>query len=216
MADIIYIGSPKGGVGKSCVSHLLGHGLGSGLGTGRRKVIVPAAVAITDAGNPIPAQAGRRYLIVDGRNSKAFADNVVPLGDIKRTVLIIDGGANRPDLDELGQSAGLMIIPITWTDTALVMSLEALKRFPKAVGLPNGWPKEDTPKWDRNADLAALLPKHRLLPPLPSVAKVDVIARDGWYNTYATDYTKPGRDLAANVLERMGKKPEDYQLQPSA
>lgn len=215
MADLIYFGSPKGGVGKSCCSHLAAHGFGSGLGAGRRKVIIPTAVAITDAGNPVPTQPGRRYLIVDGRTSKAMAQNVVPLGNTNKTILIIDGGANRPDLDELGQQASLMIIPIMWTDTCLSMSLDALTRFPKAVGLPNAWPREDTPKWDRNADLAALLPKDRLLPPVPSVAKLDVIARDGWYNTYAADYTRPGRELAASILDRMGKKAEDYQMDPA-
>ena len=204
MAEIIATGGGKGGSGKTSLAHALAHGLGS------LPSIIPAAVVVMEARTPIPTAPGRRYVVLDGSTPEAYQKNVVPLFEVEKAIVVLDGMANNQRFDELAANADLMLIPLDWSFQGLTYGREDLQRFPDAVGVPNAWPKEGTAEWKRLADEAARIPADRLLERMPSVPKLDIIAYDREYHRHAASLAPPCKRFALNVLARLGKHPFDY------
>ncbi len=96
--------SPKGGVGKTSLGHLLA------LGSAWRNI--PAYFFHTDMREPMTVK-DRPYGYLDVRNDVDL-ENVVGKLEDKEGLIIIDGGGNRSDFDEwISEYVDLVIIPIT-------------------------------------------------------------------------------------------------------
>lgn len=108
----------KGGSGKSMVAHLLAHGLSRGYG-------IVTNVVVTDVRDKTPMMmtGNRKYFVSSISNQDANYDveqfqlifmNTAKFGD---SVLIIDGGANRSNLDHaLAPICDLVLVPMGISD----------------------------------------------------------------------------------------------------
>ncbi len=101
MARVIAFAGSKGGTGKSTLSHLAAHGAGS------LSRPIPTIVVTTDPEDAL-AEGERRYVVVDGRSPPLLADQLQRLLAIDRLLVIVDGVANRSDVDRV-----LSRIPLT-------------------------------------------------------------------------------------------------------
>lgn len=104
----------KGGSGKSMISHLLAHGLSRGYG-------LFANVVMTDVreDQPINMTSNRDYLISSIKNRDVKSDSeeldkiFTQTAKIPDSILIIDGGANRANLDlAFAKVCDLILIPV--------------------------------------------------------------------------------------------------------
>ncbi len=115
--------SPKGGVGKTCLSHALA--LGSVLkGT-------PAHMMHTDNRPPIKVLA-RPYMYYDARNPSAL-ETLVSSALNQDGLCVIDSGGNRPEIDQwIAPSVDLVVMPINPDEEAVDETLrymEVLKGY---------------------------------------------------------------------------------------
>lgn len=104
----------KGGSGKTMISHLLAHGLSKGYG-------VFTNVVMTDvrADQPTNISPGREYYVsaITNRSPEQDAEELdkifVQTAKMPDSVLIIDGGANRVNLDkQFVRHANLTMVPM--------------------------------------------------------------------------------------------------------
>jgi hypothetical protein len=104
----------KGGSGKTMASHFLAHGLSKGYG-------VYTNVLMTDVrqGRPIDINPKREYYLSSISNKDAKSDlmemhKVFELtNQVNRSVLVIDGGANRVNIDDsLAEFCDVILIPM--------------------------------------------------------------------------------------------------------
>lgn len=114
----VLITSPKGGVGKTSLCHLLA------LGAAWQRV--PAYVMHTDNRPPMKVN-GRSYGYYDARDPKKLA-TLMENALNNDGFCIIDSGGNRADFDKwLVKSVDLTIIPVSPDPEAAPMALEHLK-----------------------------------------------------------------------------------------
>jgi chromosome partitioning protein len=196
MTKVIVLAGDKGGSGKTTSSHAIAHGLAM--------YGISAFHISTDSRREILPPKTRRYATLDGREPAMLGALLDRLATMAETVVLIDGGGGRPDVDRvLAQVADLTILPFMQSQTDLRVVRADLDRLPDAVGLPNRWP---TQKWAREVadkELAAELGgyMHRLMSPVPEINGYVSLLRD----TGAAARINPScRQLALRVLERMG------------
>jgi len=92
MASVVSFSGSKGGTGKTTAAHLCAHGAGS-LSRPIATVLIttdPLDQLVTDE---------RRCLVVDGRTPQLLADALARYADVERALVIVDGVANRPDIE---------------------------------------------------------------------------------------------------------------------
>lgn len=202
MAKLIAVAGEKGGTGKTTVAHLIGHGAGS------LPHPIDAVVVTTDAGDD-PVTGARRYLPLDGRDLAALPGMLQQLDQQDRLLIVIDGAAARPELDQLVQTvADLVLLPFapSYQDTARVC--RDLDRLPSAIALPNRWPTH--PDVARRAERwLAEIPKDRRLPPVTTLSRVDELLDGTAYGRVATPLSRRAQQLVIEVLHRMKVHPLD-------
>lgn len=200
---VIAVASLKGGAGKTTISLLLGQGFG-----GHQ---VPAWVWTTDIDDEVPEGMDGRYCLwEDGRDGR-LASGLRNLVDV-RGVSIIDGGANREELDRLFvQLADLVIIPTMMTrkdihKTALYVqrfTAPDLPRQPEILVLPNAW-TDDEHGAERLRILREALGDHahRVLSPVMRMKAAGELDEDSVSYNYRV--SRAGKEIASQVVGRMG------------
>ena len=134
MAKVVAFAGSKGGTGKSTLSHLAAHGAGS------LPRPIPAVVVTTDPEDTL-AEGERRYVVVDGRSPVLLADQLQRLLPVERLLILIDGVANRADVDHvLADIADLVVVPYGPSAQDGARAVANLEGLPTAVAMPNRWP----------------------------------------------------------------------------
>lgn len=129
---IVFFAGTRGGVGKTVMSHAAC--LGAILHD------QPAVYVLTDPLRKL-REEGRPYGVLDGRNHKALAQILEASLKNRSGWTIIDGGGNRPAVDEaIADAADLCILPFRNTDEDLDVVGNDLNRLPKAIAWPTAWP----------------------------------------------------------------------------
>jgi chromosome partitioning protein len=132
MSKFIYFGGQKGGTTKTTTAHLVC--LGAILKS------QPAAYVLTDPNRQLKAQ-GRPYGILDGRDPHKLAQIITANSSIHNGWLVIDGGGNRPAMDEqLAAEADLCLLPFRPSEEDLDMVSQDLSRLSNAFAWPSAWP----------------------------------------------------------------------------
>jgi len=131
---VVAFAGSKGGTGKTTFSHLVAHGAGS------LPHPIPAVVVTTDPEDTL-AVGDRRYVVVDGRSPALLADQIHRLLGIERLLVVVDGVANRADVDRvLAEIADLVVIPYGPSAQDGARAAANLDGLPTAVAMPNRWP----------------------------------------------------------------------------
>ena len=202
MARIIAFAGTKGGTGKSTLSHLVAHGAGS------LPHPIPTVVLTTDPEDAL-TEGDRRYVVVDGRSPQLLADQLERLLAMERLLVIVDGVANRADVDRvLAELADLVVIPFGPSDQDGARAAASLAAMPGAVGLPNRWPTH--PGVARRARRwLAMVPASRRLPEFRAIPRLDALLSRDSYGEIAYEIAAPARGLIIEVLARAGIEPAD-------
>lgn len=165
MTALVSIIGSKGGSGKTTLSHMLCHGFSL---IGRH-----AAYVMTDIGRQPPPPGGLPYVFADGRTDAARARIIAALRERKDWIGIVDGGANRIDVDSaLYAESDLVLLPFRDSQEDLRVVCSDLERLPRAYALPAQWP---TNPWQYKASLRILeaIPQEfqgRVLAPVFSIS----------------------------------------------
>jgi chromosome partitioning protein len=129
---IVFFAGTRGGVGKTVMSHAAC--LGAILHD------QPAVYVLTDPLRKL-REEGRPYGVLDGRTPTTLAHILEQSRDNGDGWTIIDGGGNRPAVDEaIAEAADLVILPFRNTDEDLDVVGNDLVRLPRAIAWPTGWP----------------------------------------------------------------------------
>ena len=200
MARVIAFAGSKRGTGKSTLSHLAAHGAGS------LSRPIPTIVVTTDPEDTL-AEGERRYVVVDGRSPPLLADQLQRLLAINRLLVIVDGVANRSDVDRvLGEVADLVIIPYGPSAQDGARAAANLGSLPVAVGMPNRWPTHPGVAKRARRWLEAV-PSDRRLPALKAITRLDALLSRESYGEIAYDIAAPARGLILEILARAGIEP---------
>ena len=150
---IVFFSGTRGGVGKTVMSHAAC--LGAVLHD------QPAVYVLTDPMRKL-REEGRPYGVLDGRDPQKLAHILSESRKNAAGWTIIDGGGNRPAFDEaVAAVADLCIFPFRASDEDLDVVGNDLKRIPKGIAWPTGWPTNPY------ALLAANLMLHRFTKSFP-------------------------------------------------
>lgn len=202
MARVIAFAGSKGGTGKSTLSHLAAHGAGS------LPKPIPTVVVTTDPEDAL-AEGERRYVVVDGRSPSLLADQLQRLLGIERLLVIIDGVANRSDVDRiLSEVTDLVIIPYGPSAQDGVRAAANLKALPVAVGMPNRWPTHPGVARRARRWLEAV-PGNRRLPALKAIPRLDALLSRDSYGEIAYEIAAPARGLILEILAKAGVDPDE-------
>ena len=202
MARVIAFAGSKGGTGKSTLSHLAAHGAGS------LSKPIPTIVVTTDPEDAL-AEGERRYVVVDGRSPPLLADQLQRLLAIDRLLVIVDGVANRSDVDRvLGEVADLVIIPYGPSAQDGARAAANLESLPVAVGMPNRWPTHPGVVKRARRWLEAIPPDRRL-PALKAIPRLDALLSRESYGEIAYDIAAPARGLILEILAKARIEPDE-------
>jgi chromosome partitioning protein len=201
MAKVVAFAGSKGGTGKSTLSHLAAHGAGS------LPRPIPAVVITTDPEDGL-AEGERRYVVVDGRSPTLLADQLQRLLGIERLLVVVDGAANRADVDRvLAEIADLVVIPYGPSAQDGARAVANLDGLPAAVALPNRWPTHPGVAKRARRWLEAV-PASRRLPTLRAIPRLDALLGPDSYGEIAYDIASPARGLILELLARAGIDPD--------
>lgn len=200
MAHIVCFIGNKGGTGKTTLTHMLSHGLG---------LLSHHAVAVmTDLDREPLAKANRRYLPFDARAEDNLEKVVAKLRAVDSWIGVIDGGANRPEMDaRLHDLAALTLLPFRESHEDIRTVLRDLERFPDAYALPSQWP---TNPWQLDAarrTVDQLLGAHRprLLDPVCAISSSKLLLQRELPEQLPSNLNSACRRLADQVLELLGE-----------
>ena len=193
MAKVVAVGGSKGGTGKSSISHLIAHGAGS------LPKPIATVVLTTDPEDELIA-GERRYLVLDARTPKLLATHLTRFEAVERALVVIDGAANRSDLDAVvADLADVVVVPYGPSAQEADRARRNLERLPAAVALPNRWPTHPQTAKRVRRWLEAV-PAPRRLPLFRSIAKLDGWLAGDAYEELAYEVASPARGLALEVL----------------
>lgn len=202
MGSVVSFSGSKGGTGKTTAAHLCAHGAGS-LSRPIATVLIttdPLDQLVTDE---------RRYLVVDGRTPQLLADALARYADVERALVIVDGVANRPDIDEVvAKFADLAVLPYGPSRQEADRVATELGKLPGAVALPNRWPKHPGTASRVKRWLQAVSADRRL-PPFPALPKLDGLLDETGYTGLAYEIASPSRGLALEILAALRVDPDD-------
>jgi hypothetical protein len=201
VARVLAFAGSKGGTGKSTLTHLAAHGAGS------LPRPIPAVVVTTDPEDSL-AVGERRYVVVDGRSPALLADQLERLLGIDRLLILVDGVANRADVDQvLAEIADLVVIPYGPSAQDGARAAANLSSLPTAVALPNRWPTHPGVAKRARRWLNAV-PSERRLPAFRSIPRLDALLGPDSYGDIAYDIASPARGLILELLARAAINPD--------
>ena len=198
MAEIICVIGNKGGTGKTTVSHMLCQGMGL---LGHHSVCV-----LTDLGREPLNPEGRRYLTADARTREALAKVVDKIRTLNKWVGVIDGGANRDEMDRhLYGLANLVLLPFRDSQEDIRTLIKDLETFPRAYALPSQWP---TNPWAQEAARKTLQNslgdyRDRILEPVNALSSSKLLLQKRIPETLPTPLANACRRVAGQVLDQL-------------
>lgn len=195
MAEIISIIGSKGGSGKTTLSHMLCYGLGL--------LDKRAACVMTDSGRTPPPHGTLPYVFADGRSEAARSKIISALQAREDWFGIIDGGANRIEVDSMLYAASdLVLLPFRDSQEDLRVVCSDLERLPRAYALPSQWP---TNPWQYKASQRLLesMPQafqQRILAPVFSISASKLLLQTDPAGTLPTPLNNACRAIARYML----------------
>lgn len=206
----IAVVSPKGGVGKSTLCHLLA------IGSAWRNV--PSYLFHTDDRKPMKVE-GRPYAYIDGRSLERLSTVIDSLMN-NDGICIIDGGGNRPEFDKwISEFVDLVLIPVTADSESIELGIQTMDRLEKD-GIKHARYIMNMTSSNRNARLYDFehffsnLDSSKIV---GEVKRVDAVKRlrisdnEKTFETPPTNVNNLSRSLQKIVddtLEKMTKKPK--------
>lgn len=196
MPQLICVIGNKGGTGKTSISHMLCHGLGL---LGRRSISV-----MTDPEREPLERSGRQYTTLDGRAPEKLEKIIEKLKTMPGWLGVIDGGANRPEMDRyLYELGDLVMLPFRDSHEDIRTVRRDLDHFPKAYGIPSQWP---TNPWqqlaaERTLDTLMQAYRPRLLDPVYSMSASKLLLETDIPGNLPTVLNNTSRRLARQVLD---------------
>jgi chromosome partitioning protein len=207
MAEIICVIGNKGGTGKTTLSHMLCQGLGL---LNQRSVCV-----LTDIGREPLDPDGRRYLTADARSRDALAKVVEKIRGLNKWIGVIDGGANRSDMDRhLYSLAHLVLLPFRDSHEDMRTVQQDLEAFPRALALPMQWP---TNSWareaaDRTVEAQLGAYRNRILEPVFAISSSKQLLQKRIPDTLPSPLANACRRVAAPVLDILRIEHEEVEI----
>ena len=204
MGKIVSIIGNKGGTGKTTLSHMVAHGLGL--------MDMRAVAMLTDTYREKLSKSGRDYLPFDARSPENLTSAVRRLRIVRDWMGVVDGGGNRPQMDEqLAALSDLVILPFRESHEDIRTVTRDLERFPHAWALPSQWP---TNPWaaasaQRNVDSLMAIHKDRILAPVFAQSATKLLLQDQVPTKLPRALDNACREIAIQVLELMGIDIED-------
>lgn len=204
MERIICVIGNKGGTGKTTITHMLCHGLGL---LGKQSISV-----LTDLEREPLSRGNRRYTPLDGRSPDRLQEIVAKLEAKPNWLAVIDGGGNRPEMDQwFYDMSGLILLPFRESHEDIRTVRNDLDTFPEAYGIPSQWP---TNPWqqiaaERTLDEMMQDYRPRLLDPVYTVSASKLLLEDHVPTGLPTILNNVCRSLAWQVLERMNLPEQD-------
>jgi len=203
MGQVISIIGNKGGTGKTTLSHMLGHGFGL---FNRRAVAI-----LTDTYRDKLSKFNRTYLPYDARETADLERCTAKLASAPDWVGIIDGGGNRPEMDEqLAGMADLVILPFRDSHEDIRTLIRDLERFPNAYALPAQWPTNRFAEASAQRSVNGMLGRYRtrILAPLYALSCSKLLLQDE-LPVLPNQLHNACREVAFQVMELLGMEVKD-------
>ena len=128
---------------------------------------------------------------------------------VERLLILIDGVANRADVDHvLADIADLVVVPYGPSAQDGARAVANLEGLPTAVAMPNRWPTHPGVARRARRWLDAV-PAERRLPPLRAIPRLDALLGPDAYGEIAYEIASPARGLILEILARAGMWPEE-------
>ena len=185
----------KGGAGKTVLSHVICHGLGV--------AGVEAYHITTDQRRQVMPADGRYYATLDGRDPETLGRLIDRLSE-RDGVMVLDGGGNRPRVDEiLSAAADLVLVPFQTSADDMRVAAADLDRLPAAVGIPTRWPNN---RWEREVAQRVFAKylgsyRSRIAAPVFAMAAFATLVEEGPPSPRINGTCK---QIALSVLEKLG------------
>ncbi len=178
------------------MTHMLCHGLGL---LGKRSIAV-----LTDTWREPLLRDDRRYIPLDGRNPEQLEKIVSKLETMPEWYGVIDGGANRPEMDrQLYEMSSLALLPFRDSHEDIRTVRVDLDTFPEAFGVPSQWPTNPWQQMAAEHTLDELMQAYRprLLEPVYAVSSSKLLLQSNIPPDLPTVLNNVCRGMARQVLE---------------
>lgn len=195
MNKLICVIGNKGGTGKTSITHMMCHGFGL---LGLRSIAV-----LTDPSRDPLMRSNRNYTPLDGRSPEKLEKILTKLESMPDWIGVIDGGANRPEMDEyLYEQAALTLLPFRESHEDIRTVRKDLDIFSRAFGVPSQWPKNPWQQMAAEHTLDNLMQDYRprLLDPVYTVSSSKLLLETQLPNELPTVLNNVCRGLAKQVL----------------
>lgn len=199
MGNIVAILGNKGGTGKTTLSHLVAHGFGL--------FNMNAVALLTDTWRDRLSKLGRSYLPFDARSPEQLARAATRLASVPGWYGVIDGGGNRPEMDEhLAELAHVVLLPFRDSHEDLRTVRRDLERFPNAWALPSQWPTNRFAEANAQRSMNQLLGAHsqRILAPVYSLSASKLLLVDQLPLPLPRQVNNLAREVALQCMELLG------------
>jgi len=204
MGQVISIIGNKGGTGKTTLSHMLAHGMGL---FDRRAVAI-----LTDTYRDKLSKQSRTYLPFDARTSEELDRAKAKLVAADDWTGIIDGGGNRPEMDDkLAAMADLVILPFRDSHEDIRTLVRDLERFPNAYALPSQWPTNRWAEGCAQRSINTLLDgyQQRILAPVYALSCTKILLQNELPRGLPMQLHNACREIAFQVMELLGIEVDD-------
>lgn len=201
--SISVLGS-KGGVGKTTSAHMLAYGLAT---FGVAPILITSdaqngRVSLNDENRPYQCVAGQTG---ETLNNIFAVFNSLPVEEDSPKVLIVDGGGNRNDIDDLFvQATDLALLPFRRGDEDFRVVSADLNRHSTALGLPTNWISNPFAQAANNHSLARIAEAFpgRIMKPVPLITSSEQLLKEEM-GPVDTKLRSVCRALAVDVMQRL-------------
>lgn len=200
MDKLISVIGNKGGTGKTSITHMLCHGFGL---LGMRSIAV-----LTDSLREPLFRSDRGYTPLDGRTPDKLERILAKLESMPEWVGVIDGGANRPEMDQyLYETSNLVLLPFRDSHEDIRTVRLDLESYPNAYGVPSQWPTNPWQQMAAEHTLDELMQDYRprLLEPVYTVSSSKLLLETQIPQDLPTVLNNVCRGLAKQALARLEK-----------
>ena len=195
MDKLICVIGNKGGTGKTSITHMLCHGFGL---LGMRSIAV-----LTDISREPLLRGERGYTPLDGRTPDKLEKILAKLESMPDWIGVIDGGANRPEMDrQLYDAANLVLLPFRDSHEDIRTVRNDLEMYSEAYGVPSQWPTNPWQQMAAERTLDELMQDYRprLLEPVYTVSSCKLLLESKVPPDLPTVLNNVCRGLAKHAL----------------